>query len=67
MHTEGSNIIRNYSSLTISFSFIRAYSQTIRVYSRPKKNPGRNWKLRRGEDSKSRNNLKPKQNYAENN
>jgi hypothetical protein len=39
MHTEGSNIIRNYSSLTISFSFIRAYSQTIRVYSRPKKTP----------------------------
>lgn len=60
MHTEGSNIIRIYSSLTILFA-------GIRVYPRSKKSPGRNWKLRRGDDSKSRNNLKPKQNYAENN
>lgn len=56
MYLEGSNIIWIYSSLTISF---------IRKYSRHKK-PRSKWKLRRGKDSKSRNNLKPKQNYAEN-
>jgi hypothetical protein len=38
MHTEGSKIIRIYSSLTISFALIRKPLALIRA----QKNPGRN-------------------------